>query len=297
MAENFEMSRYLDHLGRRWRLIALACGVAVGLALVACLLISDRYTATARVMIDPPAGSDPRAAIAVSPVYLESLKTYEVLASGDRLFLDAMDHFQLARSKPIDELKRSVLKVRLPRNTRVLEISATLPDPRQAQALALYIANETVKITRDVSLSGDDRLIADAQKQWDDARARVEKAEREWARLSNQSIDQNAARAAEASTAQAEREAARDALEAATKHLGEVRGFAGYRAERLNVIDPGVVPERPSWPNIPLIVIAALGVALAASLLYVTFEFNYRLERSAVPRAVAPLARVKGLND
>ena len=38
-------------------------------------------------------------------------------------------------------------------------------------------------------------------------------------------------------------------------------------------------------------------VALAASLLYVTFEFNYRLEKSAAPRAVAPLARVKNLND
>lgn len=297
MAESFEMSRYLDHLGRRWRVIALACGVAVGLALVTCLLIPNRYTATARVMIDPPAGSDPRVAVAISPVYLESLKTYELLASGDRLFLDALDHFKLARSKSIDALKRSVMKVRLARNTRVLEISATLPDARQAQALALYIANATVKLTRDVSLSGDDRLIADAQKQWDDARARVEKAEIAWARLSSQSMDRSTARAGEVATVQAEREAARDALEAATKHLGEVRGFAGYRAEQLSVIDPGIVPERPSWPNIPLIVIAALVVALAASLLYVTFEFNYRLERSAVPRPVAPLARVKGLND
>src|SRR5712692_8879998 len=119
MPENFEMFRYLDHLFRRWRVIAVACGVAVGLALIACLLMPNQYTATARIMIDPPAGSDPRAAIAVSPIYLESLKTYELLASGDRLFLDAMEHFKLPRSKPIDQLKRSVLKVRMPHNTRV----------------------------------------------------------------------------------------------------------------------------------------------------------------------------------
>jgi hypothetical protein len=37
-------------------------------------------------------------------------------------------------------------------------------------------------------------------------------------------------------------------------------------------------------------------VALTASLLYVTLEFNYRLEKAA-PRAAPPLARVKNLND
>jgi hypothetical protein len=87
------------------------------------------------------------------------------------------------------------------------------------------------------------------------------------------------------------------ALEAAQMHLQEIRSTAGYRAERLKIFDPGVVPERPSWPNIPLILIAAVLVALAASLLYFTFEFNYGLEKSAAPRAVAPLARVKNLND
>jgi hypothetical protein len=42
---------------------------------------------------------------------------------------------------------------------------------------------------------------------------------------------------------------------------------------------------------------AALLVALVASLLYVTLEFNFGLERSASPRSLAPLARVKTGND
>ena len=111
MPESFEMLNYLDHLRLRWRVIAVACGSAVVLAIIATLLTPAQYTATARVMIEPPAGSDPRGAIAVSPIYLESLKSYELLASGDRLFQDTLDHFKLPRTKSLDSLKRSVLKV------------------------------------------------------------------------------------------------------------------------------------------------------------------------------------------
>jgi len=297
MPQTFEMFRYIDHLRRRWLVMAVACGAAVALALFACLFMTNQYTATARIMIDPPAGSDPRAAIAVSPIYLESLKTYELLASGDRLFLDAMDHFKLPRSKPIDRLKPSILKVQIPRSTRVLEISATLGDPQQAHSLALYIAEQTVRLTREVSIAGDSDLIADAQKQRDDARARMERAETAWARLAERPVDQDPQRAAQVDTVQAERGAARLAFEEAEKRLAQDRSYSGYRGERLKVVDPGVIPEQPSWPNTPLIVLSALLVALAASLLYVTFEFNYRLERSGPSRTVAPLARVKGLND
>jgi uncharacterized protein involved in exopolysaccharide biosynthesis len=96
--------------------------------------------------------------------------------------------------------------------------------------------------------------------------------------------------------AQAQRNAARVAFESAEKRLEEVRSLSGSRGERLTVIDPGVVPERPSWPKIPLMVLAALVIALAGSLLYLIFEFNYRLEKSAA-RPVAPLAHVKARND
>lgn len=296
MAE-FEMIRYLDHLRRRWRLVALACGAAVALALLAGLLIPNRYTATARILIEAPAGSDLHTAVALSPIYLESLKTYELVAASDRLFLDAIEHFKLPRKMPIDDLKRSVLKVTIPHNTKLLEISATLRDPRLAQALALYIADQTVNLTRDVSRQGDRDLIADSQKQLDEARARMEESERAWAKVAEQPVNQAAERAGTVDAAQAEREAARAAFEDAERRAQEVRSYAGYRTERLTVVDPGVVPERPSWPNIPLMLVIALAVALAGSLAYAAFELNYRLGRAAAPRAVASMARVKSLND
>jgi uncharacterized protein involved in exopolysaccharide biosynthesis len=297
MPEPFELFRYLEHLRRRWRLVALACGIAVALALVTGLVIPNSYTATARILIDTPAGSELHTAVALSPIYLESLKTYELVASGDRLFRDAIEHFKLPRSKSVDALKRSVLKVRIPHNTKLLEVSATLSDPRQAQALALYIADQTVRLTREISLEGDRDLIADSQKQLDEARGRMEQAERTWAQLAGQPLNQAAERSGTVDAAQAEREAARTTFEQAEKRLQEVRSYAGYRGERLTVVDPGVVPEQPSWPNIPLMVAIALLLAFAGSLVYVTFEFNYRPDRAATPRPVAPLARVKGLND
>ena len=279
MPENFEMFRYLDHLRGRWRVIAVACGVAAVVAFIAAVLTPNRYTSTARILIEPPAGSDPRGAMAVSPIYLDSLKSYELVASGDRLFLDAIDHFKLPSSGSVERLKRSVLKVVIPRNTKVLEISATLHDPAQAQALAVYIAEQTVKLARDVTADTERELLADAQKQLDDAQARFNGLE--------------AGAAAESEG----RAAARAAMYAAVEHLVQVRSMAGARGERLRIIDPGVVPQRPSWPYIPLILLAAILVALVGSLLYVTLEFNYRLERPAAPRTVAPLARVKTRND
>jgi len=297
MPESFEMFRYLDHLRARWRVIAVACGAAMGLALIAALLTPAEYTATARVIIEPPAGTDSRVAMAVSPVYLESLKSYELLASGDRLFLDALDHFKLPHSGPVEKLRRSVLRVAIPRNTRVLEISATLRDPVQAQALALYIAQQTVKLTREVSMGTERDLLAQAAKQRDTARAQLEQAERAWANIAEEPPSAAPDHLAQVDAAQADREAARDSLTAAEKRLDQEQSTTGYRGERLNVIDPGIVPARPSHPNVPLMLLAAILVALAASLLYVTFEFNYRLERFAARRPVAPLARVKTLHD
>ena len=111
--------------------------------------MTPQYTATARLVIDPPAGADLRAAMAVSPIYLESLKTYEHFAASDSLFQKAAQQFGLAGG-PSKSLKRRVLQVQLVRNTRILEISVTLPDAKKAQALATFLAEATVETNRAV---------------------------------------------------------------------------------------------------------------------------------------------------
>ena len=69
------------------------------------------------------------------------------------------------------------------------------------------------------------------------------------------------------------------------ERLQEARASAGSRAERLRVIDPGIVPERPTSPNIQLNLIVAVLFALVVSLLYLTLEFAWQAPR----RAPAPL--------
>ena len=79
---------------------------------------------------------------------------------------------------------------------------------------------------------------------------------------------------------------ARTVRDAATARLNDVRAAAGMRGERLRVIDPGIVPQRPTFPNVPLNVFAALFVALVVSVgvLTVSFAFHQR-DRPAPVRA------------
>src|SRR5260370_32352319 len=89
MSEPFDAYRYMSYLRSRWHWIAASAALAVGLAAAASLVMTPQYTATARLVIDPPAGADLRAAMAVGPIYLESLKTYETLATRDSPFQKA----------------------------------------------------------------------------------------------------------------------------------------------------------------------------------------------------------------
>ena len=85
--------------------------------------------------------------------------------------------------------------------------------------------------------------------------------------------------------ARGRRDAARDAYDGADKRLREVKNGAGYRGERLSIIDPGIVPERPSSPNAPLNVFSACLASLVFSVVWVTFEHSLARERRESVRA------------
>jgi len=345
MAETLDAFRYINYLRLRWQWIAASCGTAVAIALAVSLAMPAQYTATARIVIEPPAGSDVRAAVAVSPIYLESLRTYEQFASGDSLFQKAVEKFGL-RGGPIESLKKRVLKVGLVRNTRILEISATLPNPRKAQALAQFVAQSTVDMNQSLAVEGDEDLtrgiaqqqhemqqrlleidanwaelsahepvdalqaetenaanlrlsieeqvsnaeleLADAadrlknaapgdeaeiRRAETSARARVEQLRRQLETMNRQSSEREkvlSLRMAHRTRVEAERKAAQAQLAGVETQLREAHGGAGFRGERLKIIDPGIVPERPSSPNVPLNVVAALLLGLVLPVLWLT---------------------------
>ncbi|HUI77183.1 MAG TPA: hypothetical protein VLY24_04690 [Bryobacteraceae bacterium] len=205
MIESPEAFRFIGYVASRWRLVALSCLTAVTLVTAVSLILPRQYTATTRILIEPAPGADTRYTLAVSPIYLESLKTYEYFASSDSLFQTAVNRFELrklAGAKSIETLKRQVLRIGIVHNTRILAINATLPDARRAHSLAQFLADETV-------------------------------------------------------------------------------GLSGSLAtgERLTIIDPGVVPERPSSPNVPLNVAAALLLGLVFPVAYLAVELSVRQQR------------------
>jgi uncharacterized protein involved in exopolysaccharide biosynthesis len=337
----------LESVRTRWRIVALACAIAVTLTLAVSLLLPKKYTAVTRIVIEPPAGSDPRASTAVSPIYLESLRSYEAFAASDDLFLQAVQRFGLRReSEPIDKLKKSVLEVDMPRNTKILEIRATLTDPKVSHELALYMAEETVKLNQSVSRAGDAELAAEAQKQAAEAQAKLQSVEQAWAEASIQapvdqlkveldadqelratmqrelmeseviseperaqvyrrqldSLDKSLAvkqklfaeRSARIDQLTSARTAAQTAAKAADVRLQEARSAHGSRGERLRILDPGIVPERPSFPNTPLNVVIALFAALVLSMLYLALELSYAAQMAQSNRRSL---RVAGRHD
>jgi uncharacterized protein involved in exopolysaccharide biosynthesis len=349
MYHSFDAFEYIQYLRARWLVVATACGLSAALALGISLLLPKQYTATASVIIEPPGGSDARLTTAVSAMYLESLKTYELFATSDSLFARAAERFHLGResSGSIESLKRKVLRVAKLRDTKILEISATLSDPQQAQALAQFLATETVNASHAENMASDHEFIEVATQQANEARRRLADLEREWAvlaangpveslqaeidaevalrsKVEEQLVDAESAvaeyqqqsqessfareqlkgsqaRAAlltarsrelqrtaqQQSTTLARRiarrqeietalDVARQSYETVSRALIEAQASAGSHAERLRIIDPGIVPQRPSSPNVPLNVVAALFAALIASIVYLSCVFVYR---------------------
>ena len=135
--------------------------------------------------------------------------------------------------------------------------------------------------------------MAEIRKQAGNARARLEEMRKQLQTLDRQSAERGkllAARLAHRDKLEAERKAAQAALTAIENRLREARGDAGYRGERLKIIDPGIVPERPSSPNLPLNLAAALLLGLVLPILYFTLEMNYQEQRAAAGAAFHAVA-------
>jgi succinoglycan biosynthesis transport protein ExoP len=342
-AESFQAYEYLDHIQRRWKFVLAVCAAAGALALIVSLLLPKEYTAMASIAIDPPAGNDPRTAIAVSPVYLESLRAYEMFASSDTLFQRAVDKFHLrdaTSSKTMEALKRGILKVAKIKDTKILQISVTLSDPKQAQAVAQFLAAETVALSRSANFADEQDLRDDARAREGEAQKRLEQEQAAWhefavrqpyesmqsdlealaesreklqqelteartdlAEISNdaagapvarvrarlESLEKQDAdlagliqkksavlsdREARGEELQQRLRAAQSAFDAAAGRQRELETSAGLRGERLRVMDPGVVPERPSFPNVGLNVLLAMAVALIVSITFLTLTFR-----------------------
>lgn len=288
MTGRFEVAGYLGYLRRRWRLPVTAVLAAGGMAVVLSLVWPKKYTARVALLIEPPAGGDPRAPLVISSIYLESLRTYERVAASDELFEEAVRRFRLreGRQRPIEKLKGQVLRVSIPRNTRVLEIEVTLPDPKQAHQVALFLARRAIARNQALRAPVEDEALVAARRQAEEAWRRVEAGVAAFQEALRRSRALGPVRGqAEIEAARADLQAARISAEGAESRLRELAAAHG-RGERLELLDPGVVPERPSSPNLPLNVLVACSLALLFSLGYLTVSYGLAAPRAAEAPAV-----------
>ena len=318
--------------------------------------MTPQYTATARMVIDPPAGADLRSAMAVSPIYLESLKTYEHFADSDSLFQKAVQQFGLAR-----RLHRIAQAARAAgadgaQHAHPGDLGHVAGCRRRRRRWPKFLAESTVEMNRASVSESDQELLRGIEQQARELRARLQETDATWAKAvaaepllglqsameqaaelrvqdrgagaergtgdrrsrrarqdapptppnwrkqeSNararlaemrkqlQDVDRQGAerekllatRQAHRDQLDAERKAGQAALAAMEARLRDARGETGFRGERLKIIDPGIVPERPSSPNLPLNVAAALLAGLVLPILYLTLEMSFQEARRA----------------
>ena len=62
------------------------------------------------------------------------------------------------------------------KDTKVLEISVTLPHASQAQALVQYLADETIALDRGLASAGDQEILDRARQQLDTSRKDLDRA-------------------------------------------------------------------------------------------------------------------------
>ena len=354
MTESFSASQYLRHVRTSWPVLAVACVVAAVLTYLGNQLMTPQYTAEARVRIELPGSDDPHSALVISPVYMDSLKTYALLASGNELFAETVDALGLRDAEhpePLDGLKQSILEIEIPHHTRVLMIRVTLEDPEMAQALAEGLAAATVRRNQELNAKSDEARTAVARAVRDEAVRLLREREKAIAELSKNApltglpqefealvetrakirerllytevrrselsagnskrassaadepeqpiritqlreqlaaLDDEvramrfaiASRASSAAALEAERDAALETLSTAESRLLHETAMESVRGERLQIIDRGVIPGRPSSPRVGLNVLTAVGLALVLALLYVSLRFGLAADQS-----------------
>lgn len=142
-------------LWQRRRLLvsgALLCGLTAG---VFSLLQPRIYRATTYLLVSESNIVESKAPNA-GHIYYEVLRSYETLLKNDSLIEKTVRHFQL--DQPPYELtpdrfkRRRILRVELPKNTRLLEVSVEFPDARLAAEIANYFASSAAAFNEEMNV-------------------------------------------------------------------------------------------------------------------------------------------------
>jgi uncharacterized protein involved in exopolysaccharide biosynthesis len=69
-------------------------------------------------------------------------------------------------------------------------------------------------------------------------------------------------------------------FEAMSRRANELAGSSGLRTEQLRIIDPGIVPQQPSFPNLPLFTSGALLISTMLCLAWLSLRYGLEQQRA-----------------
>jgi polysaccharide biosynthesis transport protein len=161
-ARGLHLRQLINLLRRRWKLIMIAAGVALGVAGTLGLVISPRYTATAQVIVDPPRGSSGAGESSAAGVLDDAAVQTHVAALVSQSHLQRVFDSFVAERGPGPTERQGVLGVQefsietftdrinafKDTRSRMIGITYTSTDPAFAAAVAnrsveLYVASLT----------------------------------------------------------------------------------------------------------------------------------------------------------
>src|SRR5580658_2713406 len=152
MLEPLDPLAFLSALQKRWKRVAAVAMGAGLLALVVSLLLPKKYEATTLLMIQPAMGG-PAPSAAMSPAYLDSLRSYEQFVESDGVLENLLRETHLSEEFSGERFRRSALRVTLTKGTRIVEVAVRLGDPQKAHEVALRLAeiarDNNTRVNRD----------------------------------------------------------------------------------------------------------------------------------------------------
>ena len=141
-----ELRDYLKVVRRRWRVILVSLIVVVALASLITLRTTPQYESKARLFVSSTERS-------TSDAYqgglfsIQRVSSYADLVKGEELSSRVIDSLDLQMSP--SALSKKITATVVP-DTVILEVSATDPDPEQAQRIGQAVAVELTKFVSEL---------------------------------------------------------------------------------------------------------------------------------------------------
>jgi tyrosine-protein kinase len=249
-------------LRRRWRLIAFMTVIGLAAALLLAYTSTPQYVATSAVLVDPLSAQASTNGVVVPS---EEVSTQQSVLGSEPVARRVIQRLNLTGKISTQQLLKSVT-VSLVGTTRVLQISVTRPNAKQAAKVANSFANQYLVYRQE-------RAAQQAAAQQQASGKQVVALRKEYASVTRQL---RTATGSAATSLQAQKQSLLIQLTQAAGQLAALNAPGAGAVTAGSVLNKATVPATPSSPRpVRLAVLGAfIGLLLGIGLAYVRDRFD-----------------------